>query len=68
MLAAAGASLRHVAKLTVYVRDDGVRDAINEQWRRCFPDPADRPARHILVYALQHGMAIQLEFIAFVQD
>jgi len=68
VLAAAGATLADVAKLTIYVRDDAVRAPINEQWQRCFPDAADRPARHILVYALQHGMAIQLEFIAYVQD
>ena len=65
-LAAAGAQLGHVVKLTVYVKDNSLRDAINAEWTRRFPDPADRPARHILNYELQHGMQIQLEVTAFV--
>ena len=67
VLAAAGATLADVARLTVYVRDDGVHDAINAEWHRCFPDPGDRPARHMLVHPLQHGMIVQLEFIAMAQ-
>jgi 2-iminobutanoate/2-iminopropanoate deaminase len=67
LLEAGGASLADVARLTVYVKDNAVREAINAQWLRFFPDPADRPARHILVQDLQHGMALQLEFIAVIQ-
>lgn len=66
-LEAAGARLCDVCKLTVYVRDNAVRDAINREWNACFPDPADRPARHILTYDLQHGMRIQLEVMALIQ-
>ena len=44
-----------------------MRDAINAEWLALFPDPHDRPARHILVYELQHGMVVQLEVTAFVQ-
>ena len=32
------------------------------------PDPRDRPARHILQHDLQHGMALQLECLAFIQN
>lgn len=67
LLAAGGAQPRDVVKLTVYVRDNAVRDAINAEWLALFPDPHDRPARHILVYDLQHGMAVQLEVTAFIQ-
>ena len=66
-LAAGGASLRDVVKLTVYVKDDSVRDAINAGWLECFPDPQDRPARHILTYELQHGMWLQLEVMAVIR-
>lgn len=62
---AAGARLDQVVKLTVWVKDNSLRDAINERWLACFPDPLARPARHILVYDLQHGMALQLEFMAY---
>lgn len=67
LLDAGGASLADVAKLTVYAKDNSVREAINAEWLRCFPDPADRPARHILIQDLQHGMWLQLEFIALIQ-
>lgn len=67
LLTAGGAKLSDVVKLTVYVKDNAVRDAINAEWLALFPDPHDRPARHILVYELQHGMVVQLEVTAFVQ-
>lgn len=68
VLQAGGATLGDVARVTVYVKDNGTRDAINAEWLKCFPDPLDRPARHILVYELQHGMALQLEFLAFISQ
>lgn len=64
LLEAGGATLADVARLTVYVKDDAAREAVNAEWLRRFPDAADRPARHVLVYDLQHGMRLQLEFIA----
>lgn len=66
-LDAAGARLGDVVKLTVYVRDNSVREAVNAGWLACFPDPHDRPARHILNYDLQHGMWLQLEAMAVIQ-
>ena len=66
LLAAGGAALSDVAKLHITVKDNTVRDAINAEWQRRFPDPHDRPARHIVVHALQHGMVLQLEVTAFV--
>jgi 2-iminobutanoate/2-iminopropanoate deaminase len=66
LLAAGGATLAHVAKLHITVHDNAVRDAINNEWLARFPDPQDRPARHIVVHALQHGMVLQLEVTAFV--
>ena len=67
LLQAGGATLSDVVKLTVYIKDNSVRDAINAQWLACFPDPHDRPARHTLVYDLQHGMWLQLEAMAVIQ-
>lgn len=68
VLAAGGATLADVVKLTVYVKDDSVREPVNAQWLACFPDPRDRPARHIVVHDLQHGMQLQLECLAVVAD
>ena len=66
LLAAAGATLAHVAKLHITIHDNSVRDAINVQWLARFPDPKDRPARHIVVHPLQHGMLLQIEMTAFI--
>ena len=66
LLAAGGATLEDVARLTVTLADDSLRDEVNRHWLACFPEPADRPARHIGVQALGHGMAVQLECIAWV--
>jgi 2-iminobutanoate/2-iminopropanoate deaminase len=68
VLHAAGAELRHVAKLAITLQDDSLRGAINAEWNACFPQAHDRPARHISAASLQHGMLIQLEATAFVTD
>jgi 2-iminobutanoate/2-iminopropanoate deaminase len=65
-LEAGGATLADVVKLTVYVKDDSVREHVNTHWLACWPDPARRPARHIVLHDLQHGMALQLETLAVV--
>lgn len=67
LLQAGGATLSDVVKLTVYIKDNSVREAINAEWLACFPDLHDRPARHTLVYDLQHGMWLQLEAMAVIQ-
>jgi len=68
LLAAGGASLADVVRLSVTLGDDALRDTVNLHWLACFPDPDDRPARHISVQPLQHGMAVQLELMALTQN
>lgn len=65
-LEAGGATFDHVVKLAVYVKDDTVREHINGPWLQYWSDAARRPARHVTVYDLQHGMVIQLEALAVV--
>lgn len=67
LLAAGGATLADVVKLAVTVKDNTVREVINTEWLACFPEPHDRPARHITVHDLQHGMWLQLEVMAVVR-
>ncbi|MGO4392449.1 RidA family protein [Variovorax sp. M-6] len=63
-----GASLDDLVRLTVYLKDNSAREHVNAEWLKCFPDPHDRPARHALTYDLQHGMLLQLEAVAVVQE
>jgi len=46
IMAAAGATMDRVVKMTVYVKVAEGRPAVNKQWLEAFPDPASRPARH----------------------
>jgi 2-iminobutanoate/2-iminopropanoate deaminase len=67
LLQTGGATLADVVKLSITIRDNAVRDAINAEWLACFPDPHDRPARHITVMPLQHGMWLQIEVMAVIR-
>lgn len=67
LLAGGGATLEDVVRMTVYLKDNTAREHVNAEWLKCFPDQHDRPARHTLIYDLQHGMLVQLEVIAIVQ-
>lgn len=66
VLSAGGASMDDVVKFSVTIKSDAVRDAINAEWNAAFPDPHDRPARHIVVADLQHGMQLQIEVLAVI--
>jgi 2-iminobutanoate/2-iminopropanoate deaminase len=68
VLAAGGLDLGDVVKITVFVTDDGFRDAINKYWLQCYPDPACRPARHTLVMPLRGGMLLQLDALAVAKE
>lgn len=67
VLQAGGASLDQVVKFSITLHEDSVRDAVNTEWLAAFPDPHDRPARHITVHPLQHGMLLQLEVMAVIE-
>ena len=67
LLSAGGASLADVVKLSISIKDNTVREAINTEWLACFPDPDDRPARHITLVDLQHGMWLQIELMAVIR-
>ena len=68
ILAAGGLGLGDVVKLTVFVTDESHRDAVNQHWKECYPDPHRRPARHTHVAPLRGGMLVQLEALAVAQE
>jgi enamine deaminase RidA (YjgF/YER057c/UK114 family) len=49
IITAAGASLDDILKVTVYVRNDAVRKAVDPEWIKAFPAPDSRPARQTMV-------------------
>lgn len=64
----AGGDASQVGRLTIYLGDEAGRDAVNREWLARFPDPDDRPARHIVVKSLPGGMLAQLEAIAVLKS
>jgi 2-iminobutanoate/2-iminopropanoate deaminase len=69
ILQASGTSLDRVVKMTFYIKVPDARAAINDQWLKAFPDPASRPARHVLQYEhLAPTMWVQCDAIAVLDD
>jgi 2-iminobutanoate/2-iminopropanoate deaminase len=63
-LDAAYVTAEDVVRLTVYLANNDLRPAINEEWLVMFPDADSRPARHTLVQQLQGRMQVQVEVVA----
>jgi len=64
VLEAGGANPQTVLKVTVWIKSAELRPIVNPGWLRLFPDPASRPARHVLIHDLPGRMAIQCEALA----
>src|SRR6516165_4543251 len=65
ILKTAGAELGNVIKVTVFLKPDLSRDALNREWLRHFPDPHSRPVRHTLINPYLPGaMLVQCEMTA----
>lgn len=68
IMEAAGTSLDGVVKIVVFVKTPEARQVINKHWLIAFPDPASRPARHILRNDhLAANMLVQCEATAVVE-
>jgi len=64
----AGVTTDDVVRLTIHLGDASLRDAINVEWLKLFPDPDDRPARHALNLKLNGDMRVQLEVFAVAKS
>jgi enamine deaminase RidA (YjgF/YER057c/UK114 family) len=65
ILAAGGAGLDDVIKMTFWVRDAEAREVINPIWLAAFPDESSRPARHTQVNPdLPLNMRVQCDAMA----
>lgn len=66
VMSAAGGSTDDIAKLTISVRDKGIRPLIDEQWLAMFPDEHDRPARHLVSAEIPPIFHLQAELLAYL--
>ena len=60
----AGGSTEDVGHMTVYLKEEKYRDAINKEWLKMFPDEHNRPARHAIKIELRGEVLFQIELIA----
>ncbi|WP_321968980.1 RidA family protein [Paraburkholderia tropica] len=65
ILTQSGFKWTQIVRMTFFVTDESIRDAINEHWTSRYPNPAHRPARHTLVTPLRGGQKVQLDALAF---
>lgn len=63
-MSSAGGSADDIIRFSVYLSDNSFRESFNEEWLKMFPNPDDRPARHITVSPLRNGMVAQVEIVA----
>ena len=65
---AGGATTDDIVKLTVWLADVNNREALNQEWLRMFPDPANRPARQALQMDRPGPHLIKCEFLAVIDQ
>jgi 2-iminobutanoate/2-iminopropanoate deaminase len=61
-----GGSASDIGKVTVHLKDRSMRDMVNAEWVKFFPEESDRPVRHTVAAELPGKSVIQLEAIAVV--
>lgn len=64
----AGGSTDDIIRMSVYLSDNSLRELFNKEWLAMFPDPEDRPARHITIKELRRGMYAQVELVAILEE
>ena len=62
----AGGTTEHIAKVTIWLKDPSNRDAVNAEWKKMFPNPASRPARHTLPDTQDWPYLVSCDFTAFI--
>lgn len=61
---AAGGTPADIGHVTLYLKDDKYREALNQAWLEMFPDAHDRPARHAMKADMRPDVHFQVEVIA----
>jgi 2-iminobutanoate/2-iminopropanoate deaminase len=61
-----GGTTSDIGKVTVHLKDRAMRDLVNVEWIKMFPDERDRPVRHTIAADLGGKTIIQMEAIAVI--
>jgi 2-iminobutanoate/2-iminopropanoate deaminase len=65
---AAGGSVDDIVRMTFYVSAPEVRAIINKEWLAMFPDPEDRPARHVMAQAMPAHKFLVCDAVAVLEN
>lgn len=68
LMAAVGGTTDDIMRLTVGLAAYRDRAALNREWLAMFPDPASRPARHVVKAEIDGGILIQADLIAILDE
>lgn len=68
VLTAAGGSADDLGSMSISVRSLDVREQIDAEWLRMFPDEHDRPARHTGVGELRGQTLMQCQIVAVLDQ
>lgn len=68
LLSVGGAGRGDVAHVTAFLTANEYRTLLNDRWLQWYPDPLDRPARHVIVGPLPQNVVVQLEVVAAVDS
>lgn len=68
LLAAAGGTTDDILKMTFHLADPRDRDALNTEWLAMFPNPASRPARHVMAAQLDGSALVHCDLLAILND
>ena len=60
----AGGTIEDIGHMTVYLKEESYREAINKEWVKMFSDEHNRPARHAIKIELRGEVLFQVEIIA----
>ena len=63
----AGGTVNDIGKMTVFLRDMQLRDLVNREWLKMFPEDDDRPVRHTMPMQGGGNALIQVEIIAVLE-
>lgn len=68
VLRQASFSTEDVIRVDVLLARDELRELVNQNWIRMFPDEHDRPARHTTLVTFRGDRLVQLEAVCFRPD
>ena len=62
---AAGGTVDDIIKIEFWMKDPATgRAALNDEWVKMFPDAEARPARQVMVTAMEPDVLVQCDFMA----